>query len=84
MNRIKLGPLAGLAKSPTDFHELSFDQQDSGASFEDLTDENDDLAEHLGMLDGIDVAASRTQGSVFLPVHYESSYAYPLLIFVHN
>ncbi len=83
MNRIKLGPLAGLAKSPTDFDEFSFDQNDSEASFEDLATEKDDLADHIGMLSGFDVAVSKTQGSVFLPIHYVSSYAYPLVIWLH-
>ena len=83
MNRIKLGPLAGLAKSPTDFHELSFEPLNTEAFAEDLSAEKDELAEHLGMLDGVDVAATRMQSSVFLPVHYESSYAYPMLIWLH-
>ncbi|MDG2014531.1 MAG: alpha/beta hydrolase-fold protein [Pirellulaceae bacterium] len=83
MNRIKLGPLAGMAKSPSDFCELSSDSSAGESSPDRVDARGDNMARHLGIANDASASSYRTPSSIFLPVHYESRYAYPLLIWLH-
>ncbi len=71
MNRIKLSPLA------TTSHVVKGDDQTKSARLISETSVNEPMLI-------AELAAPATESSTFLPLHYEPSYRYPLIVWLHD
>ena len=69
MNRIKIGPQGTMTQSPAAHSESNFPGTTTEAFF--------DLGEHLG-------DARHGERAVFMPLHYEPNYSYPLIVWLHQ
>lgn len=87
MNRMKISPLVGLTKPKTVNDCPAVATQSSSTA---LSSADDALASQQNLMaDAGSMFARRTQpdstdSSLFLPLHYEKNYEYPLVVWLHN